>query len=343
MILPGLVGYAAAMYHIYGALGSPYSMKMRGIARYRRLPHLFHTATGGQGPIADVKPRVIPVIEFPDGSMHVDSTPMIDALEERHPGDRSIVPRDPVHAFLAFLLEDFADEWVTKMMFHFRWYREIDQVSFAREGTFDRLGPAGREALDEMARMFRQRQVGRMPLVGCTEQNRPLIESTFAELVRIFDDHVVEQRFLFGSRPSRADFGFYGQFTQLVNDPTPSERMRGIAPFAWRWVHHLDDAAALEGEWLEGDDPLPEGVIALLRMCGEVYLPFLLANARAFERGEETLTMQVRGCDYSQGTFKYQVKCLAELRRCFANLDQNARARAEGLLEETGNLSALRG
>ena len=177
--------------------------------------------------------------------------------------------------------------------------------------------------------------------MGCTEQNRPLIEGTFQELIQVLDDHVTEQPYLFGGRPSRADFGLYGQLTQLVNDPTPSERMREIAPYTWRWVHQLDDRGGLEGEWMGADEPLPEGVLALLRMCGEVYFPFLVANAAAFENGEKRFAFEARGCEYSQGTFKYQVKCLAELRRRFASLDGRTRARAEQILEQTGGAEAL--
>ena len=328
-------------YRVYGGLGSPYSMKMRAVLRYRRLPYLFIRAMGKQGPIAHVRPPVIPVLQFPDGSWHVDSTPMIDELEALHPGLRSIVPEDPAHAYLAYLLEDFADEWVTKMMFHYRWYRDVDQECFAREGSFDHQGSVGREQLERVSAVFRERQVGRMPLVGCTEQNLPLIEGTFRELVTSLDEHVSQQPYLFGTRPSRADFALYGQLSQLASDPTSSVLMREIAPFAFRWLRQVDDLCGIEGRWLEAGAPLPPGVCELLRLAGEVYLPFLVANAAAFAGGEKRFSVTLRGREYEQGTFKYQVKCLNDLRRRFAALAGDARGRVERALKDAGGLDAL--
>jgi hypothetical protein len=90
---------------------------MRAILRYRRIPFVWK-ATGHPRDVAVAAglPPVIPVLGFPDGRLMNDSTPLAHALEREHPGQRSIVPSDPAHAYLSDLLEDFSDEWVTKMM-----------------------------------------------------------------------------------------------------------------------------------------------------------------------------------------------------------------------------------
>ena len=63
----------------------------------------------------ELKAALIPVLVSPDGSYHNDSTPMILALEEQI-AVRRVVPAAPAVAFVAALLEDFADEWMTKIM-----------------------------------------------------------------------------------------------------------------------------------------------------------------------------------------------------------------------------------
>lgn len=329
-------------YRILGGLGSPYSMKMRAILRYRRLPHVWVQLNDGNAyEIANVKPGIIPVVRFPDGRMHNDSTPMIFDLERRHPGPRSIVPDDEAQAFLAFLLEDMADEWGTKMMFHYRWFRERDQKQMSSWLAFDRLAGKGAEAIGKHAANFAARQIGRMALVGCTAANQPLIEETAAAVLALLEAHVTKEPYLFGSRPSLADFGWMGQFSQLAVDPTPADLLRETAPFTFRWLAQLDDASGVEGEWRDPRAPLSPAVKGLLKMAGEVYFPFLVANAEAHARGEETFSFTVRGRRYQQGTFKYQVKCLGELRSRYAKMSAAARERLVPDLREAGCLDVL--
>ncbi|HVU19889.1 MAG TPA: glutathione S-transferase C-terminal domain-containing protein [Rhizomicrobium sp.] len=327
-------------YTIYGGLGSPYSMKMRALMRYRRLPHVWRQMQAGDDRVfKNVKAPVIPVIQYPDGSWHNDSTPMIFELERLH-HERSVVPADHGHAFLAYLLEDFADEWGTKAMFHYRWYRERDQKQMSEWLAFDRFRGTGRDNVLSFAKAFRDRQVGRMALVGCTPENAPVIEDSARKIMAMFEAHVTEQGYLFGSRPSLADFGWYGQLSQLAVDPTPQELMRAEFPFTFRWLANIEDASGIEGDW---SNEIAPAVSGLLKLAAEIYFPFLRANADAIAKGAETFSVKIFDRPYSQGAFKYQVKCLAELRAAYAKLDNHVRTRLDPLLAECGCLKPLKG
>ena len=108
-------------YRLYAHIGSPYSMKMRAVLRYRRIPHVVMSGVKEWGhAFGQVAVPVMPVLEYPDGSFHNDSTPLIFDLESRH-NERSIVPENEADAFLAALIEDLADEWVSKAMYAYRW------------------------------------------------------------------------------------------------------------------------------------------------------------------------------------------------------------------------------
>ncbi len=320
------------VYEIYGALGSPYSLKMRAVMRYRRLPHVWK-AVGLTSDVREkVKAPVIPVVHFPDGTWRNDSTPVIAALEALHP-DRSLVPEDPAEAFLAFLIEDMADEWGTKAMFHYRWApledRDPNAFTLVQQSMLGRP----RAQIEAAAANIRDRQVGRMPLVGCTPQNAPLIEETARRVLSLVDAHVPEGLWLFGARPSIADFAWYGQLSQLARDPTPRNMIRRDYPAAFTWIETLDDASGLEpGPWRDPAAPMSAALEGLLAMASDVYLPFLAENARALADGREEVRLTLEGHPYVQAPFGYQAKCLAALKAAFAALQPPDKTRIEAAL-----------
>lgn len=316
------------MYTLYGALGSPYSQKIRALLRYRRLPFVWKDGAAARQALNQVRAPVIPVLEYPDGHFANDSTPLIYDLEARDP-HRGVIPPDPAQAFIAHLIEDFADEWLTKAMFGYRWLEAVDQVQMSRWLAFDALKGGGLEASQTFAEQFRARQVGRMALVGCTAENFPLIEASTRAVLAALEAHVVNRHCLFGTRPSLAEFGLFGQLSQLGTDPTAQAMMRADYPYAYRWLAHVDDMSGLEGDWEAGFAPV---VAELVRISGEVYAPFLAANAAALAVGAESFSMTAMGLPYQQGTFRYQLKCLADLRARHAALDEAARAALAPLL-----------
>lgn len=324
------------MYTLYGALGSPYSMKMRALLRYRRIVHIWsHGRVAQEMAGTKVRAPVIPVLEYPDGSFANDSTPLIYDLEDRHQG-RSVVPDDPGQAFIAHVLEDFGDEWLTKAMFGYRWLEEVDQLQMSRWLAFDAFKGSGLEQIEGFSGMFRERQVGRMALVGCTRKNFALIEDSTRRVLQALEEHVVNAHFLFGSRPSLAELGIYAQLSQLGVDPTAQAMMRADYPYTFRWLFHIDDMSGIEGEWAPPDAQLEPVVESLLAEVGRVYVPFLLANEAAAEAGQETFRMEVDGMPYEQGTFKYQRKCLADLRQRYGALPSEAKARINPTLDKAG-------
>lgn len=325
-------------YRLYGGGGSPYSMKMRAILRYRRLPFDWVLITRQQREtLKHDGPPVIPILQLPeDGSLHVDSTPLAELLEARHT-DRSLHPADPAMAYLSYLVEDMGDEWVTKMMFHYRWFREIDQDYSSRQIISDNVTGARGAALEAAADTIRDRQVGRMALVGCTPANAPAIESGYHELLQILDQFVTRDEFLFGSRPALGDFGLFGQLKTLASDHTPMLIMRNETPRVFDWVRRLDDASGIEGDW-HSLDQLRPATRNLLTFTATRYLPFLKANAEAYGEGAAEFTVELNGQPFTQAPFKYQVKCYDRLRKLLAARPE---PQLHALLDATGCLPYL--
>ena len=328
---------------IVGVPGSPYSRKLRAVLRYRRIPHVW-IARGAPESLGLPQPRVelVPQLILPgdDGALAAmtDSTPLIRRLESMVDG-RAVVPPDPVLAFLDAVLEDYADEWLTKAMFHYRWAFAPDVAHaaailprwFRPTLTLDEAKRAGRQ--------FAERQIGRLGVVGSNATTAPLIEESYRRLLRLLDARLGEARFLFGDRPAAADFGLYGQLTQLAGfDPTPRAIALEIAPRVVAWTDLVDDLSGVEVD----DDGWPSRDVAivalrpLLEEVGRVYVPVLVANAAAIDRGEDVVACTIDGRPWTQRPFPYQRKCLAWLRTAYAALASSDRAIVGTVLHETG-------
>ena len=325
-------------YRLFGALASPYSVKMRALLRYRRIPHVWiEEAHRRQQALGEVRVPVIPVLEYPDGRFANDSTPLIFDLEKRHAG-RSVIPADAAFAFVACLMEDFADEWLTKPMFLYRWRAENDQKQLADWLIFDSYGAFG-EAQREAAAQIRERQVSRLPMVAGPPDNAALVEKSTKAVLEALEAQMANGWFLFGSRPSLAEFALFGQLKQLATDPTPQALMRAQFPLTYRWLDHIEDLSGIEGEWQEGGD-LSVGAQQLLAVAGEVYLPFLVANAAAIESNANRVDLIAMGERYAQDPFKFQAKCLVALQERYAALGDADRGRVERWFAEAGTSPA---
>ena len=323
-------------YKLIGSTASPYAIKLRALMRYRRIPFDWVIMTKElRKQTADLRPNLIPVLQYPDGTFRGETSTLAHDLDALHE-ERSVIPPDRALAFLCDLLEDLADEWAVKPLFLYRWWDPEDQAYVSRwagqEWSTSEAATGSAEEIDE----FRRRQISRMPILGATAENKPLLEESYYGILAAFEPHVGMTNYLFGSRPSLADFAWFGQLSEMATDPTPTRILRERAPFTDHWVRRLDDASGVDGEWHPRERVLSGWVEALLRIAGELYLPFLVANAEAFARGLERLEIEVWGLPYALAPFKYQVKCFHQLRDKFAALDVADRAALQPILARTG-------
>ena len=326
---------------LLGAPGSPYTRKMLALLRYRGIAHRMIWGSHMQPPAGYPVPKVklLPTFYFGQGDGReavVDSTPIIRRLEAEYPG-RSVLPDEELLGFLDLLIEDYADEWMTKMMFHYRWHYAVDAdnaasliVFWQNPTLFDEMGK-------QMADGFARRQIDRLYVVGSNDITAPIIEASYERLVGILDRAIMRTGFVLGTRPSAGDFAIYGQLTQLgIVDPTPAAIMAKSAPRLRAWLDRVEDLSGLaEGEWLK-HEALPDHLGPLLGEIGRTYAPFLIANARAAMAGQSDFETEIDGQRWTQPVFPYQAKCLVTLRAAREALSAEARDRLDTLLAGTG-------
>jgi glutathione S-transferase len=328
-------------YRIIGAEMSPYSVKVRSYFRYKAIPHrwVLRNAASQAEFEQHAKIPVIPLVVTPEGVGIQDSTPIIDAMEKLQP-EPSIHPDDALASFISALIEEFGDEWGNKWMFHYRWARDVDQISSA--GRIARMrGPdAGEDQHAMFTEKVRARMVDRVWFVGSNADNAPRIEAGFLEMLALLDRHLGSRPYLFGGRPAFGDFGLWGQIYEMWTDPTAGALIGGGAPHVLDWVHRMLWPRA-EGAFETWAALEPTMMPILTQQVGRLFMPWTAANEKAVGDGKEEFSVTLGDHVWTQKPQKYHTRSLGMLRAKYAAVpDKSA---LDPVLDAAGCLAALRG
>ncbi len=324
-------------YKIFGAEMSPYSVKVRSYFRYKNIPHQWLQRMRHEEEFKKfARLPIIPLVVTPEEEGIQDSTPIIERLEQIFP-EPLIHPEDPTLAFLSALIEEYGDEWGNKIMYHHRWYAELDQLATAHVLARDVIPDADGEAVEGLAKKVRDRMSGRGSFVGSSDETAPLISGYLDRLFEILEPHFENRLYLFGDRPSFADFGLGLQVYEMALDPTAGAIIRARAPNVLKWVYRMTDPRN-DGPF-ENWPSLQPTLEPLLADAGTYFLPWSTANAKALAADEEAFSVELNGEAYVQPPQKYHARSLGVLReRYAANADNSELNR---ILEETGCLTYL--
>ena len=317
---------------VYGSRISYYTGKIEAYLRYKGVAY---TALPTPYDKAEMLKEKVGAVQMPiiddDGQWMSDTTPIIEHLETRFP-ENPVVPANPVLAFIAFLIEDYGDEWLWRSAMYYRWWYRDDRELASNTLTDELTGHL------KAPRWLRKRMIVRRQVKhyvhrdGITPSTRPHVEATYAKALAGMEAILAHRPYLLGSAPSIADYGMLGpMFRHFGQDPTPQEIMRNTAPAVFEWVARMWNARG--GQEPKFTATLGEEAAPLLREICETHLVQLRANAAAYDAGQDRFAMDVQGCAYQDiATSRYRVWCLEELRRRFASLSDDAKDAVQSLL-----------
>ena len=218
-------------------------------------------------------------------------------------------------------------------MFHYRWSQSPDKEAASirvLEQLFAGRAPARKR--DAQASVI-SRMGERLPLVGATPENAPVITASFQRFATLLNAHLEQSLFIFGGRPSAADFAIAGQLQQMLLDPTMNTWLNESAPFIVAWCEFMETPTP--GAPFTELDKLSETLLPLFRdEVSVTYLPWADANSAAITKRKKDVSVELSDGPYTQATQRYAAKSYRAVKKAVEKL-----GKAEGLsafLDATG-------
>ncbi|MFT6732058.1 MAG: glutathione S-transferase [Polaribacter sp.] len=268
-----------ADYTLYGADFSMYSGKARAYLRYKLFNFDDVLSTAGVYKkiiVPKTGVKYIPVVKTPSGEYLQDTTNIIDHLEEL-PSTRPVYPTTPKQRLISLLLELYGDEWLVMPAMHYRWnFDTVNQPFLYKE-----FGNIITPNMPGFIKHFFGKKIGSrfkamVPKLGITKHTIPALETWFEkEFLPTLNEHFTHYKFLLGSKPCIADFGFIASlWAHLYRDPYPKNLISEQAPKVSKWIERMKDASKVEGELLANDE-IPETLYPILKNLFEFQWPVL--------------------------------------------------------------------
>ncbi|WP_018997488.1 glutathione S-transferase family protein [Hirschia maritima] len=324
----------SASYRLFGAETSAFSIKLRSYMRYKGLEHewLVRTAENEETLQEVARFSTLPVLVTSNGFAVHDTTPTIDALEADTPSPEA-TPDDAACAFLAVVLEDYADLWLSKSVMHYRWGRKKDQKEAAARAIdeyFVEEKPDNRKELiqDSIARM-----TDLFPSMGLNKEVGSIVEKSFKRFVKLLNAHLEKHLCIFGGRPSVADFGLAAQLSQLMKDPTPAKIIEKEGPFVKAWCEFMDDPKA-NGPFESFGDLKDTLTPIFKKELGVTFLPWAAANLEASLARQDEVTVTLGKDELSHTPLRSAARSFKDVRRKFSNQSEEEALLA--FVEEVG-------
>jgi len=262
---------------LYGSYASYATAKTRAYLRKKGIPFIERLPSHPRFR-EHVRPTTgshrIPQLELADGTPLQDTMAIQDALEVLYP-EPAVHPPGPGQQLASRLFENLFDSLIGRVAWHYRWNFMDQNYGFVGREFGRSFKPQGsNDELDHYGRIIADRMEGKRAGMGVTRDLFPLLEAIYFDALDLLEAHFTTTPYLFGGRPSTADFALMGPlFGHLARDPHPASLMKQRAPRVFRWTEAMNTPEIQSPEFSEvpeefaPDDELPGQTLELLRLC----------------------------------------------------------------------------
>lgn len=320
------------MYLLYGSIPSLFTRKLEAALQFYRAPYAFRSK-GAQPDVRLLEQRAgthqVPLLQTPENWLLADTTPIVELLDHRFP-DRRLFPSGPL-GVIAHLVEESLDEWVARVMVHYRWHYP-DSALFASGIIAE--GDATRA---EMVRGWGPR--------ACRATGTETVfhqQAAEAEYVRLLDAaeaQLGETRYLMGDRPTPADCMMLGGFwAHTLHDPDPRKVVEAY-PRLVAWSSAATDWDG-QGDWA----PFPETTgfaRHVLAGMARSYMPVLAGHTTAIAEGRKAFIVDTYGEPASYLARDYPVQSWDMVRARIERLSPGERTQVTRWLGDHGLAEGL--
>jgi glutathione S-transferase len=273
----------------------------------------------------------IPVLETPENWVLADTTPILQLLDARVPA-RRLFPAGPL-GVLVHVVEEILDEWVARVMVHYRWHY-VENTQYVLEQFM------GKRFSEEEAMAHPVAQWGpRACRATGTElpAQRKSAEAEYLSLMDALESQLSRTAFALGDRPTAVDTILLAGLHAHTNaDPIPD-----LSTYAR--VLSWAEGGAAEAPWPDAEDALADFREStplarhVLRIGREQYAPFVEANAAALDAGAKSFEIETYGETTSYLTRPYPEQSRRLLQTHIRDqLSDAERSEVSGWLEDVG-------
>jgi len=263
-------------YTIYGGELSLFTRKLEAAARFYAMRFDLRSKTAANSELIEARSGThqIPVLHTPEHWMIADTTPLLKLLDARHPG-KEMFPNGAIGA-LVHVLEEFFDEWVARVMVHYRWH-------YPTSAEFASNRMAGGD--EQAAARVRNWGPRACRATGTeSKHQQQAAEEEYIRLMSAAEEQLESSPYLMGDRPTAVDCIVLGGLrAHTLMDPDPAKVMQRF-PRLIKWAEQDADTWNGAGELAPANQPT-HFARAVLQEIATSYKPFVLANSAALAAG----------------------------------------------------------